>query len=102
MVNDIFHDRARYSRMIKYPADDNCVVRRIVMPQAIAGAILAPSHLRPSEQSMKKSRVEIIKYFFQMIGVTLRCADFLTAPQLLNQVCFLRDVLRRGVAAITR
>src|SRR5579871_3409680 len=42
VIKDVLQDIAWHSGVIENPADDDGVVRGIVMPQAVAGALLAP------------------------------------------------------------
>ena len=80
--------------MIKYPADNNRIVRGIIMSQPIARAIAAPRHLRACQQAVKKTNVQVLKDAVQVIGVALRRNDALSPSHLPHQVRLARHVLR--------
>ena len=86
VVDEIFHRITRHLRTIKDPADDDRIVRRIVVSQAVAGMIAAPGHLRPRHQPVEEARIKIIKYLLEMIISAGGTMDALASPHLANQV----------------
>lgn len=93
VINDVFHDIVGYPRMIKDPADDNCVVRGIVVSEAIARPITAPRHLWASEQAIKKTKIQVFEDAVEIVGVTSRRTDAFAASHLPYQVRLARHVL---------
>ena len=92
----------RHPRMIKNAADDNRIVRRIVMPQTAARLFSAPGELRAPHQAMKKSPVQIVENFFQMIMISARRMNVLASSHLPDEPGLRRNVMARDIAAITR
>src|SRR6267154_3212269 len=92
----------RHPRMIKNAADNNRIVRRIVMPQTAARLFSAPGELRAPHQPMKKSPVQIVENFFQMIMMSARRMDVLASSRLPDEPGLRRNVVARNIAAITR
>src|SRR5258708_34220794 len=56
VVNDIFHGVARNQELVKDAADDNRIVRRIVVAEDAAGLWRAPPHARGGPRGPGKSR----------------------------------------------
>src|SRR5258708_31682320 len=52
---NVFDRVARHARMVEDAADDDGVVRRIVVPEAAAGVILAPGEFRASHESVEEA-----------------------------------------------
>jgi hypothetical protein len=92
----------RHPRMIKNAADNNRIVRRIVMSQTAARLFSAPGELRAPHQPMKKSPVQIVENFFQMIMMSARRMDVLASSHLPDEPGLRRNVVARDIAAITR
>src|SRR5579862_532950 len=57
VIDDVFQHERRNGGMIENPADDDCVVCRIVMAKNPPGPGLAPAHAWASHQSMKEMRI---------------------------------------------
>ncbi len=56
MVEDVFDGVARHARMVEDAADDDGIVRRVVVAEAAAGMILAPGKLRASHESVEEAK----------------------------------------------
>ena len=54
--------------MVKNAAYNDSVVGRIVMAEPVASVIAAPSHVRPSQQAIEESLIQIFEDIFQVIG----------------------------------
>ena len=102
VVDDIFDGVARNARVVEDAAHHDGVVGRIVMAEPVASVVAAPSHVRPGQQSVKESLVQIFKNIFQVIGSSLRTFDSLASTHLPHQVSFSGDVLRGDMSAIPR
>ncbi len=69
VVNDVFDDIAGHANVIEDAADDDGVVRGIVMSEHIARTGLAPGHLRAGEESEEEARVEFVEKLVEVIDV---------------------------------
>lgn len=61
VIDDVFDGVARNARMVEDTANDNGVVGRVVVPEAVARVILAPGHTGPGQQAVEKLPVEIVE-----------------------------------------
>src|SRR5450631_263261 len=61
VIHDVLDGGAGHPRMVEDTTDDDGIMRGIVMAKAVASAIAAPCHLRPSQQAMEESYIEIFK-----------------------------------------
>src|SRR5271170_4943688 len=61
MIDDVLHGMARNCEMVKDAADDDRVVRRIIMAQHVPGSVLAPAHARPPKQSVEESCIQAVE-----------------------------------------
>ena len=99
---NVFDCITRHPRMIKNAADDNRIVRRIVMPQTAARLFSAPGELRAPHQAMKKSPVQIVENFFQMIMISARRMNVLASSHLPDEPRLRRNIVACDITAITR
>src|SRR6185312_6446047 len=86
VINNIFQHRLWHAGMVENAADDNRVVRRIVMSQAVTRMARTPTHLRAGQQSVEKPDIYVVEDFFQVVSVTLRRLHTLPAPDLPDQM----------------
>ena len=100
VVDDIFDGVARNARVVEDAAHHDGVVGRIVMAEPVASVIAAPSHVRPSQQTIKEALVQIFEDIFQVISSALGTFDSFASTHLPQQMGFLGDVLRGDVPAI--
>jgi len=100
VIDDVFDDVLRNAMIIEYPADDDCVVRRVVMPEPVTRAIAAPGHLRTSQQAMEEPEVQLIEYRLEIISVSLCRRNALAAAHLPYQVSLTRHVLGRNISPV--
>ena len=83
VVEDVLHRGAGNSGMIEDAADDDGIVRRIIMPKAISRAIAAPCQLGTGHKPMEESHVQIFKDSFQVVGASVRGIDSFAPSYLL-------------------
>ena len=69
VVEDVFDGISRHVRVVEDAADDDGVVRGIVVAEAAAGVVLAPGKLRTAQESVEEAAVEVVEDFFQMVMV---------------------------------
>ena len=72
VVNDVFQHEAGHAGMIEDAADNDRIVRRIVMAEYAAGLSLTPAHARPCHQSMEETAVQVFEDFIQIVKMTSR------------------------------
>ena len=92
VVEDVLHRRAGNSGMIEDAADHDGIVRRIVMPKAVARAIAAPCKLRTGHEPVEESRVQIFKDCFQIVIASMRSRNLLPPAYLPQQMRFVDDI----------
>jgi hypothetical protein len=102
MIDEIFNGKERDARGIENAADDDGVVRRIIVSQASQGLVAAPGHLRPSHQAMKEAKIQIVKNLVKIIMLALRALNAFASAQLTDELGFLRHGMAAGVFAVTR
>ena len=100
MIHDIFHGTARYANMIEDTADNNCIVRRIVMRETLARMRATPGHLRPGQQSVKELTIECFENLVEVISLPLRRINSFTASDLPNQMRFSRNIVTGNIPTI--
>src|SRR5208282_6764298 len=91
----------RHARMVEDAADDDGVVRRVVVAKTAAGVVLAPGKLRTSHESVEEAAVEVVEHFFQMVVVAAGGVDVLASAHLADEARFGGHVVAGDVAAIT-
>ena len=101
VIEQIFHRIFWHLPLIKNPADYNRVVRRIIVAQALSREVIAPCELWTSHQSIEEPAIQLLKNLIQIIELTFWRVDPFASPNLPYEMCFLRDVVARDVAAIT-
>ena len=99
MVNKVLDRIAWNARTIKDPADNNSVVRRIVMSKALARVAGTPGHLRTRHQAVEEPGIQVVKNLFQVVVRTLGAMDLLAPAHLPDQMSFSRDALAAGKLA---
>jgi hypothetical protein len=98
---DVFDGVAGHARVVEDAADDDGVVRGIVVAEAAAGVVLAPGELRTSHESVEEAAVEIVENFFQMVVVAAGGADVFASAHLADEPRFGGNVVAGDIAAIT-
>ena len=86
--------------MVEDAANDNRIVRGIVVAEAVAGPVAAPGHLWAGHQAMEKSSVELFEYGFQVVTAALGRVEMLPSAYLAHQVRLPADVVAGNVTAI--
>ena len=98
---DVFDSVSRDVRVVEDAADDDGVVRGVVVAEAAAGVVLAPGELRASHESVEEAAVEVVENFFQMVVVAAGGADVFASAHLADEAGFGGDVVTGDIAAIT-
>src|SRR6266446_8001328 len=98
---NVFDGVARHARMVEDAADDDGVVRWVVVAETAAGVVPAPGKLRAPHEPVEEATVEIVEDFFQMVVMAAGGADMLASAHLANEPRFGGNVVAGNVAAIT-
>src|SRR5437016_3251949 len=96
VVDEVFNRISGNTRAIKYAADHDGVVCRIVMSQALARVIGAPGHLWTRHESIKEPGIEIIENGFQVVMCALGPMNLLASAHLPDQMSLGRYALASG------
>src|ERR1051326_1147367 len=102
MVDDVLDHVPRDLRSVEDTADDNRVMRRVEVSEHGAGALLAPGHLRASEQAVEEARVEVVEDGLEIVDMSLRAGDALASARLADEVDLALQVVAADVSAIAR
>jgi len=102
VVDKIFDGIKRDARGIENAANDDGVVRGIVMAQAAQGFVSAPGHLRSGHQAMKEAEIQVVKNLVEIVMLSLGTFNALASTQLADELRLLRHGVAAGVFAVTR
>src|ERR1700759_3930519 len=81
----VFEREARRAWIVEYPADHNCVVRRIEVAKSRARTHQAPANRRPRPHAAEVFSVDLLEDLFQVMPRPLRTGVQLPAPLLPRQ-----------------
>src|SRR5437660_10083015 len=98
---NVFDGVARHARMVEDAADDDGVVRWVVVAETAAGVVPAPGKLRAPHEPVAEATVEIVEDFFQMVVMAAGGADMRASAHLADEARLGGDAVRGDVAAIT-
>ena len=101
VVEDEFDGISRHVRVVEDAADDDGVVRGIVVAEAAAGVVLAPGKLRTAQESVEEAAVEVVEDFFQMVMVATGGAYVLASAHLADKPSLGGNLVASNIAAIT-
>src|SRR6266481_5203053 len=87
--------------MVEDAADDDGIVRRIIVAEAAAGVVPAPGELRAAHESVEETAVEIFENFFQMVVVAAGGADMFASAHLADEARLGGNLVAGDIAAIT-
>ena len=72
VVEQVFDGVARAGGAVEDAADDDGVVRGVVVAERALGVVLAPGEFGAAEQAAEEARVERVEDFFEMVDSGLR------------------------------
>src|SRR5581483_5792384 len=72
VIDDVLQNIMRHRGMVEDAADDDGIVRRVVVPKNPPGPGLAPAHSRAGHQAMKKARVQCFEYRIKIVEAAAR------------------------------
>src|SRR5882724_8752377 len=102
VVDQIFNGIQRDACGIENAADDDGVVRGIVMAKAAQSLVAAPGHLRSGHQAMEEAEVQIVKNLVKIVVLSLRALNALAPAELADELRLLRHGRAAGIFAVTR
>ena len=100
VVDDVFQHIGRHRRMVEDAADDNGVVRGIVVAENAAGLGLAPTHAGAGEQAVKESSVQVLEDGVEIVEVAAGGAEAFAPAHLANEVSFAHDLVTGHVFSV--
>ena len=81
MIDEIFDGIERDARGIENAADDDGIVRGIIVAQAAESLVAAPGHLRPSHQAMEETEIQLVKNLVEIIVLAFGTLNALASAQ---------------------
>jgi hypothetical protein len=102
MIDEIFNGIERNARRVKNAADDDGVMRGIIVAQTSQGLVTAPGHLWSSHKAVEEAKIQVVKNLVEIIVLAVRTLNALASAQLTNELRLLRHGMTAGVLAITR
>src|SRR5229473_3589399 len=102
VVENVFNRVARHAWMVEDAADHDGIVCGIVVAEAAAGVVLAPSELRTSHESVEEAAVEVVEDFFQVVVMAASRADVFASAHLADESGLGGNVVAGDIAPITR
>ena len=102
MIDEILNGIERNARGIEDAADDDGVMRGIIVAQATESLVAAPGHLRSSHQAVEEAKIQVVKNLVEIIVLALGTLNALASAQLADELRLLRHGVTAGVFAVTR
>ena len=100
MIDEIFNRVTRHPGPIENAADDDGIVRGIVMSQAAQRVVAAPCHLWPRHQAVKEAQVQVFKNLVKVIVLALWALNALAPAHLADEMRFGGHGLAAGEFAV--
>jgi len=101
MIDKVLNGIKRDTRGIKDAADDDCVMRRIIVAKAAQGLIAAPCHLRTGHQAVEEAKIQVIENLVKIVVFALGTLNALASAQLADELRFFRHSMAASVFAVT-
>ena len=86
--------------MIKNAADHDGIMSGIIVPEASARMVPAPGKLRAPHEPVKKSPVQVVENFFEMIMMSARRMDVFAPPDLSDKTGLSGNIMARHIAPV--
>src|SRR5436305_8442287 len=102
MIDKILNGIERNAGGIENAADDDGVVRRIIVAEAAQGLVAAPGHLRSSHEAMEKAEIQIVKNLIEIVVAALGTLNAFASAKLAYELRLLRHGVAAGIFAVTR
>src|SRR5512146_533803 len=102
VVDEVLDRLSRNARVVEDAAHNDCIVRRVVVAQHVAGVIATPGHLRPCEKPVEKSEVQLVENAIEIVDMALGRIDALASAQLSNELGLVEQSLAADVFAVPK
>jgi hypothetical protein len=102
VVEEILECVARAGWAVKDLADDNGIVRGVVVAEGTLGVVFAPGEVGPTEQAAEETHVETVKDFFEMEEAAFWAGDALGATGVANEFGLARYSGRGSEALVSK
>src|SRR6476646_4929651 len=101
VIDEILDGIERDARRIENAADDDGVVRGIIVAQAAERLVAAPGHLRPGHQAVEKAEIQAVKNPVEIIVPAFGTLNALAPAKLADELRLLRHGVTAGIFAVT-
>ena len=101
MIDEVLDGKEGDARRIENAADDNGVVRWIVMAEHAERFVAAPGHLRPGHQAVKKTGIQIVKNLVKIVVPAFGIFNALAPAKLADELRLLRHGVASNIFAVT-
>src|SRR5579872_4944329 len=102
VINDVVEHVAGNTGMIEDPADDDGVVRGIVVAENAARFCLTPTHPRARHQTVEESSVELLEDGIEIVIMSARRAQHFAAAHLPDEVRLADDLVAADIFPVAR
>src|SRR5207302_10637949 len=101
VIHDVIEYVRGHRRMVEDAADDDGIVRRIVVPENPACLGLAPTHAGSCHEAVKEPGVEVFEDRLEVVKVSARGAEELASTHLPDQMSLADDLVAADVLSVT-
>lgn len=102
VVHEVFNRVAGNGGPIKDSAYDNSIVRRVEVAKTLPRRMLAPSHLRPGQESIEEAAVQIFKNRVEIIEPSLSGNNSLPPANLPDEMCFGGEIVAGRIPSVAQ
>src|ERR1700720_1644416 len=100
VIHDVLESATWNGRVVEDATYHDRVMSGIVVPEAVACMIAAPSHPRPGQEPEKEARVQFVEDCFQVVSMATGRLDAFAAANLPHQISLLGDIVTGDISAI--
>ena len=102
VIDEIFDGIEGNASGIENAANDDGVMRGIIVAQAAESLVAAPCHLGSGHQAVEEAEIKLVKNLVEIIVLALGTLNALASAQLADELRLLRHGMAAGVFAVTR
>src|ERR1700759_3554662 len=100
VIDQILHRTARSRLAIEDAADDDGVVRGVVVPETAPRHVVAPGEQRPAHEPEEETVVQALEYLFQVVDFALGPQHPFASAGLTDALGLAKDSLTRGEVSV--
>ena len=86
VIDEIFDGIEGNASGIENAANDDGVMRGIIVAQAAESLVAAPCHLRPRHQAVEEAKIEIVKNLVEIIVLSFGALNAFASAELANEL----------------